>query len=203
VRRFAERGDTVLLVGRDGDLLPTGLERGRILPVEGLAAAAVVQVPDPQRVAAVVRPGLPMEEADAVVAVLRARFPSLVPQHPRTLCHVEADRLATIRELGASNDVLLMAGGSGGPDIGLGSAVRAAVYFAGGLADVRAEWLARAATVGVAPATAASRDLVWEFASALSGLGPVAVMERGVATSAVHVPGLRFKDPVREARAVC
>ncbi|MHA6757144.1 hypothetical protein [Streptacidiphilus sp. PAMC 29251] len=194
VRRFAERGDTVLIASRAGyggavsEWLADGAAAAVV--VGGVAEVASVRVPDARRVAVVAAPGLAVQDSGAVVAALRARFPGLVPQHPGTLCHAADDYWASVSAVATVSDVLLVAGRDPAAqrDARYG-ALGLPVRFAATAEDVRAHWLKDAAAVGVTASVAGLLSAARELTAALAGLGPIAVVERRVHSSAWNLAG--------------
>lgn len=186
VRRFARQGETVVLVGRSGHgAVPAllGQADGAVRLVENLAQARQLEVADPGRVAVVLQPGLPVGEAELVAEAVRSRFGHVLPQHPSTYCHAADDRLRALTQLAHACAVVLVAG----PEPSAREVVRvieqagADAHAVRGPEEVRSDWLARRASVGVTAAAGAEPGLAEGLVRALSGLGPSAVeLQEGV-----------------------
>ncbi|WP_043848184.1 hypothetical protein [Amycolatopsis keratiniphila] len=184
---FVQRGDTVLVIGSPtpaeavaacaGQAAVRVVTPGRAFPLEGI---------DPDRVSYVVAPETPVEDAAEVVKVLRQCFPRLRGPHPREFGYAASDRREALWSVAAAADVLLICGPKGeraGEELLEWARARACPsYPVGRLADVRADRLAGAATVGVAVASPSGTAIAEEVVTALSGLGPLAVMHRRVVT---------------------
>jgi 4-hydroxy-3-methylbut-2-en-1-yl diphosphate reductase len=81
VRRFADAGYCVILVGHAGhdEVVGTaGQAPGAVVLVETLEQARVVEVPDPERIAYVTQTTLSVNETAEILAALRGRFPAIV-----------------------------------------------------------------------------------------------------------------------------
>lgn len=187
VRAFAQRGDTVLVIGSPGSAASViscagqatvrVIAPGRTWPLTGI---------DPDRVSYVVAPGTPIEDAAEVVKLLRHRFPRLRGPHPREFCYAASDRRETVRSVAAAGNVVLVCdpeGEQAGDEL-LGWAGERAcpAHRVSRLSDLRSEWLGGAATVGVAVASPAGMPLAGELVTMLSGLGPLAAVRRRVVT---------------------
>lgn len=167
--------------------------------MEDVGGVHDVRIDDPARVAVVLQPGLPVEDTGSVAVALRERFPLLVPQDPKTVCYAASDRRSTIRELASFCDALIVAGAPDPEDTALHAAGMIPLHFAAGPEDIRPEWLAGTASVGITAARGADPALARELAAALTGLGPAAAVERRVGTvelspvtpSSTTIPGRR------------
>jgi 4-hydroxy-3-methylbut-2-enyl diphosphate reductase IspH len=211
----------------------------------------------PDRLSVVVQTGMPVEEATAMLSVLRARFPLVRGQHYDALCYAATDRAAAIKQVAAVSDLVLVLGDAADPDAmhmqaeaaaaaagpgqpnavvagpgrsdavaagrgqpnavvagsgrsdavvagrGRSDAVvagpgqsgtgRSAVYTIAAVGDIEADWLTSVDTVGVVLSRSARPGLIAEVCEALSGLGPLTVVNRRVRTS----PG-QTQTPVPE-----
>jgi 4-hydroxy-3-methylbut-2-enyl diphosphate reductase len=189
-RRLTDRGDTLALIGRAGHAVTAGLVD------QAPAAAVLVQSPedvmglrvrDPDRVSFLLAPGTPVEDAAPVVDALRTRFQRVVPQRPTTLCYAATDRREAVRGMAATSEVVLVAGSDRCADtawlVAEANACCGAVHIVEEIGDIRPQWLAQAAVVGLSAAVSARPGLVEGIIAALSGLGPLAVAERTVRTA--------------------
>ena len=112
-RRFAGRGDTVLLIGHDGHDETEGTlgeAPGRITLVRDVEEAAAIQVPDPSRVSYLMQTTLAVDEAMEIVDVLRARFPSIQSSPTEDICYATTNRQQSARAVAAECDVVIVLG---------------------------------------------------------------------------------------------
>ena len=169
VRRFAGRGDTVVVLGpRDHAAGSTFVAQAPDEATFDLAGVA-----DPDRVSFVVQPGAPVEDAVSLLAALRARYPRLRGQHPDRWCYAASDRAAEIRAAAAESDVTIIAGTCEGTE---------GAHPIEDVGELRAEWLTHAATVALVAGVSAPPGLVSALTDALSGLGPLSTVRRTVTT---------------------
>jgi 4-hydroxy-3-methylbut-2-enyl diphosphate reductase len=183
VREFAARGDAVVQVG------PATARLAGTIPVEAVADVDRLVGVDPDQLSFVVAPGTPAEEAAVVLAALRSRFPRLRGQHPDEWCYTASDCREAVRSVAAACDLLLVCGHREAAD------TRQLVAWAGDTGkrprqledagELRADWLAPAATVGIVAAPSARPGLLDNVVAALDGLGPLSVARRRVTTEVV------------------
>jgi 4-hydroxy-3-methylbut-2-enyl diphosphate reductase len=188
-RRFADRGDQVVLIGRAGHAVVAGIlgqAPGRSVIAGSQASAGAVSVADPRRVSYLPQPGIPVEDTMAVAAALRSRFPAAGGPDPDAFCYAPSDRTETLRTVAASCDVVLVLGTEDDADTrylaGLARSCRAKAHVIADVTEILPAWLAGTSAVGVAESTSASPGLAAAVRQALSGLGPLSVTRRQVTT---------------------
>ncbi|WP_327235170.1 hypothetical protein OG349_15570 [Streptomyces sp. NBC_01317] len=203
VAEFLRRGDTVVRIGsgepdRGGPAGPRGGDGPERLVAFDSTREVERQltrlraVADPESVSFVVRPCTPVDDVVPAVRALREAFPRLRGQHPDQWCYRSADRRDALRALSAASDVVLLLDRPD-PVLLAGLPGPAAVRPVAAVRDIRREWLAGRATVGVVAGPGASAGLLAEVTEALSGLGPYSVVRqeahrRVVGRGSGHLP---------------
>jgi 4-hydroxy-3-methylbut-2-enyl diphosphate reductase len=194
-RRFAERGDQVVLIGQSGlAVLPAilGEAPDHAILAETRVGAGAVQVADPRRVSYVLVPGVPVEDTPIATAALRSRFPALRGPDPDGFCYAASDRAETVRTVAASSDLVLVLGTEDDPDTrhltALARSNRAKANVIADVTEIIPSWLAGVSAVGLAESTAAAPGLAARVTEALSGLGPLSVTRRQVTTEVTGRP---------------
>ena len=194
-RRFAQRGDQVVLIGASGLAVLPGLlaeAPGHAILAETRADAGAVRVADPRRVSYVLVPGVPVEDTGVAIEALRSRFPALRGPDPDGFCYAASDRAETMRTVAASADTVLVLGAEDDPDTrwltGLTRSSHAKAHVISTVAEILPSWLAGTSAVGLAESTTAPPGLAAEVTSALSGLGPLSVTRRQVSTEVSSRP---------------
>jgi 4-hydroxy-3-methylbut-2-enyl diphosphate reductase len=189
-RRFAGRGDTVLLVGHAGHEEVEGTlgeAPGRTLLVEDVAGARTVEVPDPQRVSYLTQTTLAADETEQIVAVLRSRFPALRGPASDDICYATTNRQRALDAVAAEADVVFVVGSANSSNsvrlVELARRGGTPAYLIDDASDIQPEWLAGAAVVGLTAGASAPPGLVDEV---LAALEPVTVIERATATESVR-----------------
>jgi len=192
-RRFAARGDTVLLVGHPGHEETEGT-RGeapdRIRLVPDVAAAEQVAVHDPDRVSYLLQTTLAVDDAREILAVLRRRFPALAGPGSDDICYATTNRQQAVRAVARHADVVLVLGSANSSNsrrlVEVARRSGTAAYLVDDVAGVDLRWLAGATSVGVTAGASAPPELVDRTVAALRGLGAREVVEHVETTEDVR-----------------
>jgi 4-hydroxy-3-methylbut-2-en-1-yl diphosphate reductase len=197
-RKFAERGDDVLVIGQPGHVAVAGIV-GQAPAVATLVSSpgntAALRVTDSRRVSYLLQPGIPVEDSAPVVAALRSRFPALRGPHPDGFCYAASDRAETVRVIASAADAVLVLGAPDDPDGRRISALArdsgAHTHVVSAVCDITPAMVTGAGVIGIAESTSASPALAAQVTDALSGLGPLSVTSRRVSTEVVGAPARR------------
>jgi 4-hydroxy-3-methylbut-2-enyl diphosphate reductase len=188
-RRFAGRGDTVVLIGHAGHeevegTLGEAPENTRL--VGTVADVERLNVPDPEKVSYVTQTTLAVDEAADVVAALRERFPKLVGPSSDDICYATTNRQDAVRAVITDADLLLVVGSTNSSNsmrlVEIAERAGVAAYLVDDASRIDPSWLAGRQVVALTAGASAPQDLVDEVITTLSGLGRVQVSERWVAT---------------------
>jgi 4-hydroxy-3-methylbut-2-enyl diphosphate reductase len=113
----------------------------------------------------------PLDEARALVEQIRARFPDAEVKFVDTVCQPTKDRQRAARRLAAAADVMVVIGGRTSNNTHqlarACAAEGAATYQVESAADLRAEWFAGAAEVGVTAGTSTPDATIQEVVTAI------------------------------------
>jgi 4-hydroxy-3-methylbut-2-enyl diphosphate reductase len=187
-RRFAGRGDTVLLVGHAGHDETEGTlgeVPGRIRLVQNNADADTVEVDDPDHVAVLLQTTLAVDEAEETVSMLRKRFPLLETSPTDDICYATTNRQQAVTAVAADADVVIVLGSTNSSNskrlVEVAERVGATAHLADDASELLPEWLNGKATIGLTAGASAPPNLVDEVVATLRALGPVSVEERVVA----------------------
>jgi 4-hydroxy-3-methylbut-2-en-1-yl diphosphate reductase len=205
-RRFAGRGDTVILIGHAGhDEIEGTLGEApeRTILVESVADVANAHVEDPARVSYLTQTTLAVDETAAIIDALRARFPEIRGPASEDICYATTNRQHALTDVAAAADLVLVVGSDNSSNsrrlVEVAQRQGAAAHLVDDASDIRPDWLRDARVVGVTAGASAPPELVDGVVAALGGLGPVSVTERGEVRESVTFtmpPGIRT-DPVR------
>jgi 4-hydroxy-3-methylbut-2-enyl diphosphate reductase len=197
-RRFAERGDDVLVIGQPGHAAVAGIvgqAPAAATLVSSPGTTAALRVTDARRVSYLLQPGIPVEDSAPVVAALRSRFPALRGPHPDGFCYAASDRAETVRVIASASDAVLVLGAPDAADSRRISALArdcgARTHVVSSARDIVPAMLAGTSAIGLAESTSAGPALAGQVAEALSGLGPLSVTSRRVSTEVVGAPARR------------
>lgn len=198
-RRFADRGDTVLLVGHAGHEEVDGTmgeAPDQMILVQSADEARTVQVPDPNRVSYLTQTTLAVDETAEIIDVLRARFPALRGPGSDDICYASTNRQVALRAIADEADLVLVVGSANSANtqrlIELARRGGRTAYLVEDAGEIRPEWLAGARVVGITAGASAPPHLVNEVVDALAAFGPVTVAEREVTRETIQftMPGL-------------
>jgi 4-hydroxy-3-methylbut-2-en-1-yl diphosphate reductase len=180
---YASRGDTVLVIG-DPAHAATRVLAGQageagVLIREAGDVCKLTDV-DPERVSFVIDPAMRTEQALAILAVLRRKFPHLRGHHFDVLCDAASDRARTIEAVAAGSELMLIV--TGNPAV-LATSVTGPAAPVRRLADLSPDLLDGITSVGLATKLDAPAGLADEVVRALSGLGPLTIVQHGAKTT--------------------
>ncbi|MBB4904340.1 4-hydroxy-3-methylbut-2-enyl diphosphate reductase [Actinophytocola algeriensis] len=185
-RRFAARGDTILLIGHAGHEEVEGTlgeAPDDTILVEDVAQAWTVTVPDPERVSYLTQTTLAVDETTEILGVLRSRFPFLKGPASDDICYATTNRQQALSTVAERADLVLVVGSANSSNsvrlVELAQRAGTTAYLIDDAGDIRPEWLDDVRTVGVTAGASAPPGLVDEVVAAL---GPVCVLEHRTAT---------------------
>jgi 4-hydroxy-3-methylbut-2-enyl diphosphate reductase len=149
--------------------------------VESVADVAGVEVADPARVAYVTQTTLSVDDAAAVIAALKGRFPAIRGPKRDDICYATQNRQDAVKLMAPQCDVVIVVGS---PNSSNSNRLRevarnmgAEAYMVDRAADLRAEWVAGKRRVGVTAGASAPEVLVEELISRLRELGAASVRQ--------------------------
>ncbi|MUL43577.1 4-hydroxy-3-methylbut-2-enyl diphosphate reductase [Streptomonospora sp. PA3] len=192
-RRFASRGDTVVLIGHAGHEEVEGTlgeAPGRTVLVETPEDAASLEVEDPERVSYLTQTTLAVDEAAEVVDALRARFPALRGPSSDDICYATTNRQDALSAIAEEADLVLVMGSDNSSNsrrlVELARRRGTGAHLVDDTGDIRPEWLAGVRTVGLTAGASAPPGLVDAVITALRGLGPLTVREYEITRETIH-----------------
>lgn len=112
-RRYAARDYTILLIGyrRHDELIGVAGEApDRVTVIETEADARSVRIADPAKVAVMMQTTLNSEQADSILAILRARFPGLQTPPASNICYATRNRQQAVRVLARATKAVIVVG---------------------------------------------------------------------------------------------
>lgn len=186
-RRFAARGDTVVLIGHAGHEETVGTlgeVPGRISLLE--KPEDVASLPDSAaRVSYLTQTTLAADEAQGVVDALRRRFPIVDAPGSDDICYATTNRQQAVRAVASDSDVVLVVGSANSSNsqrlVEVSEHEGTPAHLIEDATYLRAEWIRGARTIGVTAGASAPPHLVDEVIGTLRALGPVTVEDRQVA----------------------
>jgi len=186
-RRFAARGDRIVLVGHEGHEEVEGTvgeAPDAITLVERPEDVAALGLDDDARISYLTQTTLAVDETDEVVGRLRERYPQLASPPADDICYATHNRQQALREVAGDSDLVLVVGSVTSSNsrrlVEVAERAGAPARLIDDAADIRLEWLADARTIGLTAGASAPESLVREVVEGLAGLGVVEVDDRSI-----------------------
>jgi 4-hydroxy-3-methylbut-2-enyl diphosphate reductase len=184
VTRLRERGFEIVMIGHKGhpEVEGTlGQAQGGMHLVETPEDVAALAVANPDRLAYVTQTTLSVDDAARVVEALRARFPNIAGPKKDDICYATQNRQDAVKRLSRDSDVVIVVGSQNSSNSNrlreVAENVGCRAYMVDGAHELRGEWFAGAARVGVTAGASAPEVLVREVIARLRELGAGEVSE--------------------------
>ena len=176
--RHARDGCTVVLVGhrRHVEVQGTlGEAPEAIVVVESVAEAEALDVPDPAKVAYITQTTLSVDDSRAIVEALRRRFPAIREPVRGDICYATQNRQNAVKELARRCGTVFVVGAPASSNanrlVEVARSLGATARLVEGPEDLRPEWLAPGADVGVTASASTPEDVVQACVARLQELG--------------------------------
>ncbi len=184
VTKMRNQGYDVIMIGHEGHPEAEGTlgqaESGMHL-VETLDQVAAVTVPDPDKVAYVTQTTLSVDDAELIVAGLKARFPNIVGPKHDDICYATQNRQDAVKFMAPQCDVVIVVGSSNSSNSNrlreVAQQRNVPSYMVDHADEVRAEWITGRQRVGVTAGASAPELLVEQVIGRLRELGAGTVSE--------------------------
>ena len=183
VARMRRDGLHLVMIGHAGhpEVEGTMGQADGVHLVQGEADVALLPFPEGDEVAYVTQTTLSVDDAAAVVAALRARYPRLREPKRQDICYATQNRQDAVKFMAPQVDVVIVVGSPSSSNSNRLREVAARLgrpaYMVDTAADLRAEWLQGARRIGVTAGASAPEKLVQQVIDRLRELGAAAVRE--------------------------
>jgi 4-hydroxy-3-methylbut-2-enyl diphosphate reductase len=182
VSRYSLDGLECILIGHAGHPEVEGTmgqydrsNGGDIYLVEDEADVAKLVVRNPQALAFVTQTTLSMDDTSRVIDALRAKFPAIGGPRKDDICYATQNRQDAVKQLAAECDVLLVVGSPNSSNSNrlreLSERLGTPAYLIDGAEDLKREWFADAAQIGITAGASAPEVLVRGVIEQLHGWG--------------------------------
>jgi 4-hydroxy-3-methylbut-2-enyl diphosphate reductase len=182
VGKMRSQGREIIMIGHKGhpEVEGTmGQTDGGMYLVETVEDVAHVQVRDPQALAYVTQTTLSLDDAQAVIAALRQRFPQIAEPKKADICYATQNRQDAVKQLAADVDLVIVVGS---PTSSNSNRLREVAERMGKSAhlvdraeDINPAWLVGAHRVGLTAGASAPETIVEAVSRRLCELGATAV----------------------------
>ena len=184
VAKMLRDGREVIMIGHRGHPEAEGTmgqaEAGMHL-VESVADVAGLAVADPSQLAYVTQTTLSVDDATAIVAALKRRFPAIVGPKKDDICYATQNRQDAVKFMASRCDVVIVVGS---PNSSNSNRLREVAeqrdvpaYMIDNAAELDPAWIAGRARVGVTAGASAPEVLVAEVIARLRSLGAASVRQ--------------------------
>ena len=184
VGKMRAQGREIVMIGHaghpevDGTM---GQAKGGIYLVESVEDVGFLNVRDPEMLAYVTQTTLSMDDAAAVVAALRARFPRIVGPKKDDICYATQNRQDAVKAMVPKVDAVIVVGSPNSSNSNRLREVAAnrgvPTYLIDHAGELRPEWIAGKLRVGVTAGASAPEVLVQQVIARLKELGALGVSE--------------------------
>ncbi|MBL8490135.1 MAG: 4-hydroxy-3-methylbut-2-enyl diphosphate reductase [Rhodocyclaceae bacterium] len=178
VTRMREQGREIVMIGHKGhpEVEGTmGQAEGGMHLVENTEDVAALRVADPARLAYVTQTTLSVDDAAAIVAALRRRFPDIVGPKKDDICYATQNRQDAVKEMSGECDLVIVVGSPNSSNSNRLREVAANMgipsYLVDRAEEIRPEWLAGHRCVGLTAGASAPEILVEQVLARLAELG--------------------------------
>ena len=184
VAKMEAQGRDIVMIGHAGhpEVEGTmGQSTGGIHLVESTADVAQLVVRDPERLAYVTQTTLSVDDAAAVVAALKARFPAIIGPKRDDICYATQNRQDAVKALIPLVDAVIVVGSPNSSNSNRLREVAAhrgvPAYMVDRADELREEWVAGKRRVGVTAGASAPEVLVKQVLARLKEMGALGVTE--------------------------
>jgi 4-hydroxy-3-methylbut-2-enyl diphosphate reductase len=167
VRRYAESGYTVILVGHAGheEVIGTmGEAPDSVVLVQDACEAEELEPPDGARLAYVTQTTLSVDETAEIIGILRRRFPRIVGPKKEDICYATSNRQWAVKEMLDRVDLLLVVGSRNSSNsnrlVEVSRANGVPAHLIDDEAEIEERWFDDARVVGLTSGASAPEKLV-------------------------------------------
>ena len=171
VTKYSREGRECILIGHHGHPEVEGTmgqydtaNGGSIYLVEDEDDVAQLQVRNPDALAFVTQTTLSMDDTSRVIDALRTRFPSIGGPRKDDICYATQNRQDAVKQLAGECDVVLVVGSPNSSNSNrlreLAERMGTPAYLIDGAEDLKREWFAENARIGITAGASAPDVLV-------------------------------------------
>jgi 4-hydroxy-3-methylbut-2-enyl diphosphate reductase len=184
VSRMREKGKEIVMIGHKGhpEVEGTmGQSKGGMYLVESPADVAHLQVRDAHNLAFVTQTTLSVDDASAIIAALKTRFPFITGPKKDDICYATQNRQDAVKILAQQCDVVIVVGSPNSSNSNrlreVAQNLNVPAYLVDNASEVQASWLQDRRCAGISAGASAPEVLVQEVITRLKQLGAISVRE--------------------------
>ena len=183
-KRYARRGDEVILIGHAGhpEVEGTmGQVSGTIHLVSSVDDVANLRPVDHTRLSYVTQTTLSVDDTREIIAALEERFPDIRGPNLKDICYATQNRQNAVRSLALQSDVILVIGAHYSSNSmrlrEIGEEAGSRSYLIPDAESLKPEWLEGARTVGITAGASAPEELVQALIRRIGELHDISVSD--------------------------
>lgn len=183
-RKRSRQGYGIVIIGHRGheEVEGTlGSVPGPVHVVSTRAQVAALEVADPARLAYVTQTTLSLDDTREIIEALQRRFPAIAGPALDNICYATQNRQNAVKALAARVDLLLVVGARNSSNSNrlreVGEHCGARAHLVEDERDLRPDWLAGVARIGVTAGASTPEILVERVIARLRGMGVSQVAE--------------------------
>ena len=184
VARMREQGRELIMIGHKGhpEVEGTmGQVKDGIYLVENVADVAGLTVANPDMLAYVTQTTLSVDDAGAIVAALRERFPSIVGPKKDDICYATQNRQDAVKFMAPQSDLVLVVGSTNSSNSNrlreVAELLKVPAYLVDNADAIDPAWVAGRRRIGVTAGASAPEVLVESVIARLKELGAGSVRQ--------------------------
>ena len=184
VSRMRQQGKEIIMIGHKGhpEVEGTmGQSNGGMYLVETPADVQTLQVQDENSLSYVTQTTLSMDDASAIIAALKMRFPSISGPRKDDICYATQNRQGSVKMLAKRCDLVLVVGSPNSSNSNrlreVAKNLNVPAYLIDNASELKPEWLQGKQRVGITAGASAPEVLVQEVIARLKELGASTVRE--------------------------
>jgi len=193
VGKMLKSGHEIVMIGHRGHPEAEGTmgqAEADMHLVETLEDVAALRIRDPAKLAYVTQTTLSVDDAAAIVAALKARFPAIRGPKRDDICYATQNRQDAVKFMAPQCDVVIVVGSPNSSNSNrlreVAQKMGARAYMVNSAADLRPEWIAGKRRIGVTAGASAPEVLVSELIERLRACGAQSVrLLEGITESVV------------------
>ncbi|GGP19116.1 4-hydroxy-3-methylbut-2-enyl diphosphate reductase [Silvimonas iriomotensis] len=184
VKRLREQGFEIVMIGHKGHPEVEGTmgqsDAGGMYLVEDPEDVAALNVRAPEKLAYVTQTTLSVDDAQVVINALRARFPEIVGPKKDDICYATQNRQDAVKQLARDVDVLIVVGSPNSSNSNrlreVGTTLGIDAYMVDNETELKQEWFANKARVGLTAGASAPEILVQQVVQRIQQFGAQSVV---------------------------
>jgi len=184
VAKMLQAGRELVMIGHRGHPEAEGTmgqaERGMHL-IETVADAERLEVRDPNRLAYVTQTTLSVDDAAAIVEVLKRRFPAIVGPKKDDICYATQNRQDAVKFLVPNCDVVIVVGSPNSSNSNrlreVAENLGTPAYMVDDASQIERAWIEGRSRIGVTAGASAPESLVREVVAQLESFGAGSVRQ--------------------------